>query len=173
MYHQAPLGSVLRELRASEQRAKNEGGRDAFSMSLIKRAGGAIRFTGKWNYADSQLKGDGAARLATDLAGLLADENMSRRAAYLSSGWIDDIPTEQPELLESLLRAQFHRQSSRSQGLTQRIDELATRLASATCDPLAGGVTHSERAQWLTGLIGVAEFLARTGRDDMQQGEQQ
>jgi len=40
-HHQAPLSAVVRELREAEKRAKNEGGRDAFSLTPIKRSGGA------------------------------------------------------------------------------------------------------------------------------------
>ena len=47
-HHQAPLAAVRRELHAAEQRAKNEGGRDAFSITVIKRSGGALRLTAKW-----------------------------------------------------------------------------------------------------------------------------
>ena len=36
-HHQAPLSAVIRELRAAEQRAKNEGGRNAFSITSIKK----------------------------------------------------------------------------------------------------------------------------------------
>src|SRR5690606_30991542 len=39
-HQMAPLGAVMRELRAAERRAKEEGGRNAFSLSLMKRSGG-------------------------------------------------------------------------------------------------------------------------------------
>ena len=47
-HHQAPLAAVLCELRSAEKRAKNEGGRDAFSLTVIKRSGGALVLTAKW-----------------------------------------------------------------------------------------------------------------------------
>ena len=47
-HHQAPLGAVLRELRSAEARAKGPGGRDAFSLTLMKRSGGILQFTDKW-----------------------------------------------------------------------------------------------------------------------------
>ncbi|MFT7931933.1 hypothetical protein ACMYLP_23145, partial [Salmonella enterica subsp. enterica serovar Enteritidis] len=40
--------AVTRELQAAEKRAKEEGGRDAFSLTVVKRAGGALSFTAKW-----------------------------------------------------------------------------------------------------------------------------
>src|SRR5690606_26849886 len=46
-HHQAPLSAVLRELRSAEARAKNEG-RDRFSLTIIKRSGGALHLTEKW-----------------------------------------------------------------------------------------------------------------------------
>ena len=36
-HHKAPLGAVRRGFRRSQQRAKNEGGRDAFSLTIMKR----------------------------------------------------------------------------------------------------------------------------------------
>jgi CRISPR-associated protein Cmr2 len=47
-HHQAPLSAVLRELRLAEQRAKIEGGRNAWSLVFIKRSGGAVNLTAKW-----------------------------------------------------------------------------------------------------------------------------
>jgi len=47
-HHAAPLGAVLRSLRAAEKRAKNQGGRDAFAITLLKRSGGATELTLPW-----------------------------------------------------------------------------------------------------------------------------
>src|SRR5699024_4266176 len=46
-HHKAPLAAVRRELAAAEKRAKMQGQRDAFSITVIKRSGGALYLTDK------------------------------------------------------------------------------------------------------------------------------
>ena len=52
-HHSAPLGAVLRTLREAEKRAKHKGGRDAFSITLVKRGGGASELTLPWRLTDA------------------------------------------------------------------------------------------------------------------------
>ncbi len=146
-HHQAPLGAVMRELRTAEKRAKTEGGRDAFSLTIIKRSGGALYLTAKW--------GEPMALLG-DLRDFLADSDTSRRAVYHSLEWLKDLPDPKgkPEMLESLLAYQLARQSG---GNTQAA-HLAKRLAQLTaCQPKNG-------LNWLENFLTVAEFLARETR---------
>jgi CRISPR-associated protein Cmr2 len=148
-HHQAPLGVVLRELRAAEKRAKAEGGRDAFSITVIKRSGGALCVTEKWGEP---------VMLLDDLRAFLADESTSRRAVYHSLEWLTDLPDPKgkPEMLESLLAFQLARQSAgepkaQAPGLAKR---LATLAATQQKDSL----------KWLEHFLTVAEFLARETR---------
>jgi CRISPR-associated protein Cmr2 len=145
-HHQAPLAAVLRELRAAEKRAKTEGERDAFSITVIKRSGGALRLTAKW--------GEPLALLA-ELRDFLAHEDTSRRAVYHSLEWLKDLPdpAQQPEMLEALLAYQLARQSGndpRAQGLAKRLTELAK--------------AQKDSRRWLANFLTVAEFLARETR---------
>src|SRR5690606_7332961 len=80
-HHQAPLSAVLRELRAAESRAKNDGGRDAFSLTVVKRSGGALTLTEKWGEP---------VRLLQALRDFLADEGVSRRAVYHTLEWLNE-----------------------------------------------------------------------------------
>jgi CRISPR-associated protein Cmr2 len=150
-HHQAPLVAVMRELRAAEQRAKGEGGRDAFSLTIIKRSGGTLQLTVKW--------GEPLA-LLNDLRDFLAAKGTSRRAAYNSLQWLPDIPNprDNHQMVAALLAYQFARQTDneckpRVPGLAQRLAQLASELP-ATADASA----------WLANFIGVAEFLARGTR---------
>ncbi|QXP83822.1 type III-B CRISPR-associated protein Cas10/Cmr2 [Methylococcus sp. Mc7] len=148
-HHQAPLGAVLRELRATERRAKTEGGRDAFSITVIKRSGGALYLTEKWGEP---------VKLLGDLRDFLADEGTSRRAVYNSLEWLTDPPDPKgkPEMLESLLAFQLARQADSD--AKAQAPHLAVRLAKlASAQPKDG-------LKWLKDFLTVAEFLARETR---------
>ena len=150
-HHQAPLAAVRRELAAAEQRAKNEGGRDAFSITIVKRSGGALQLTAKW--------GEPVA-LLNDLRRFLAAEGVSRRAAYHTPQWLDGNELPQPlqgDMLQSLLAYQFDRQA---QGpACAQAAPLARHLTALTLQQPQG-----KQIEWLRHFISVAEFLAREVR---------
>ncbi len=148
-HHQAPLGAVMRELRAAEQRAKNEGGRDAFAITVIKRSGGALYLTAKW--------GEPVALLA-DLITFLRNPGVSRRAVYHSLAWLTDLPVPAGDgaMLESLLAYQLTRQADK--GAKMFAPDLARRLAELTL------TQTGQRLPWLQNFMTVAEFLARETR---------
>lgn len=145
-HHMAPLSAVMRELRSTEKRAKNEGGRDAFSISIIKRSGGSLHLTEKW--------GEPVILLA-ELRNFLANDLVSRRAVYNSLEWLHDLPDVKgkPEMLESLLAYQLSRQSG---GDAKNLSSgLAKRLAIMAAAQTNNGL------KWLENFMNVAEFLAR------------
>lgn len=158
-HHQAPLGAVMRELRAAEKRAKNEGGRDAFSITVIKRSGGALRLTEKWGEPIALLGG---------LIAFLRAEGVSRRAVYNTLEWLHDLPDPKgsPEMLDSLLAYQFDRQieTKKKHEVLERHDVpgLARRLAAVTATQTSDGL------KWLENFLTVAEFLARETRGNDQ-----
>jgi len=156
-HHQAPLAAVMRELRAAEQRAKNEGGRDALSISVIKRSGGMLNVTLKWGEP---------VQLLVALRDFLADPAVSRRAVYNSLEWLKDLPPDAPpEMLETLLAYQLKRQTSSTDAWQYHDGEgLAKRLG-------AEAVNQSERLAWLARFMGVAEFLARETRATAGSGQ--
>ena len=165
-HHQAPLGAVLQELRAAEKRAKNEGGRDAFSITIIKRSGGALYLTEKWGKPVDLLQ---------DLIGFLRADGTSRRAVFNSLEWMRDLPEPtdcaKTEMLESLLAYQLDRQSKGD--ANKQAPDLARRLAELCADQnpptnLNNKPTPEQRRKtrlnWLANFMGVAEFLARETR---------
>lgn len=172
-HHQTPLGRVLRELRSTEKKAKNEGGRDAFSINLLKRSGGAVHLTLPWLQAGDNwptaLKGsltDTPMALLLKLQTLFAG-NTSRRAAYLTQGWLADLPQAEQigmatlqALLTSNLAHQLKRQGGDTAGpLGPILAETACRIAQQRgCEP----------AELVRDLLGVAEFLAREGRSNKE-----
>ncbi|MEF3193263.1 MAG: type III-B CRISPR-associated protein Cas10/Cmr2 [Halothiobacillaceae bacterium] len=149
-HHQAPLSAVLRELRAAEKRAKTEGGRDAFSITVIKRSGGALRLTAKWG---EPLK------LLVKLRDFLAEPAVSRRAVYNSLIWLQDLPADaSADMLGSLLAYQLKQQTAK-ESVWDKHDGpgLAQHLAKLAC-------AREDRLDWLQRFMGVAEFLARETR---------
>jgi CRISPR-associated protein Cmr2 len=150
-HHQAPLGAVMQELRAAEKRAKNEGGRDAFSITVIKRSGGALYLTEKWGEPVD---------LLNKLIGYLRADGTSRRAVYNSLEWMRDLPeptdAENTNMLATLLAYQLDRQAQ-GHAKNDALD-LAQRLAKRCAQQERNGLN------WLANFLGVAEFLARETR---------
>lgn len=148
-HHQAPLAAVRRELEAAEKRAKIEGGRDAFSITVIKRSGGALYLTSKW--------GEPVA-LLDNLRDFLRADGVSRRAVYNTLEWLHDLPEPQGDgaMVASLLGYQMARQAPKA--LEAQARALAARLTG-----LAMKQTR-DRLKWLGNFMSVAEFLARETR---------
>jgi CRISPR-associated protein Cmr2 len=146
-HHQAPLGAVMRELRATEKRAKRDGGRDALAIKVIKRSGGALTLWLKWPEV----------ALLEELVGFLRRESTSRRAVYHSLSWLDDLPdpSTDPALLGALLRYQFERQSK---------GQVPTELPQSLVGWAIRRPTGAKDA--LGALLSVAEFLAREVRSE-------
>ena len=155
-HYQAPLTAVMRELREAEQRAKNEGGRDAFSLTVVKRSGGALQLTAKWGEP---------LELLWEVRKFLASPSVSRRAVYNSLVWLKDLPENaDADMLGSLLGYQFSRQTSvraKDEAGWKRDDVLALARRIAK---LAAAHPAGERRDWLERFLGVAEFLARETR---------
>jgi CRISPR-associated protein Cmr2 len=149
-HHQAPLAMVLRELRAAEQRAKKDGGRDAFSITVIKRSGGILTLTAKWGEPMDVL-------LA--LRNFLAEPAVSRRTVYNSLAWLKDLPSDaSANMLGKLLAYQFKRQTAGETAWHKHNGStLCQRIAALACQ-------EKDRLDWLTRFMGVAEFLAREAR---------
>lgn len=150
-HHQAPLGAVLRELRAAEKRAKEDGGRDAFSLTVIKRSGGALFLTAKW--------GEPLA-LLLKLRDFLADPGVSRRAVFNTAEWLTDLPEPDGnvDMLRSLLAYQLARQADKKARSHHDVAGLARALAQLCAKP------SNQRLAWLAKFMAVAEFLAREVR---------
>lgn len=154
-HHQAPLSAVMRELRMAESRAKNEGGRDAFSITVIKRSGGALKLTEKWGEPVELLEA---------MRDFLTEDNVSRRAVYHTLEWLNEneLPADAFEngMAGTLLNYQLSRQS----GNNTKVPDLANRLIKLALD-----WPQDERIAKLRNFLSIAEFLARetrTGGDE-------
>lgn len=149
-HHQAPLSAVMRELRRAEQRAKQKGHRDAFSITVIKRSGGALYLTEKWGEPVTLLIG---------LRDFLAHDGVSRRAVYHTLEWLDEtwLPASAFDtgLATYLLEYQLKRQTAAAE-----LKPDAVRLARQLTQ-LARGWPVEERVARLRNFLSVAEFLGR------------
>jgi CRISPR-associated protein Cmr2 len=150
-HHQSPLTGVLKSLREAEQRAKNNGGRNAWSLTLLKRSGGQLQVTAKWAHLP----------LFEELRDFLGSAGVSRRAAYNVLDWFADVPGE-PTLIEAMLRFRMQRQSQ-----TRNAREAAVRVAKGLVDAAfdrGGQFSAPEALDWLKSFMLAAEFMAREVR---------
>lgn len=149
-HHQAPLSAVRRELTAAEHRAKEAGGRDAFSIALVKRSGGTTYFTDKWGEPLDLLR---------KLRDFLREPSVSRRAVYNSLEWLQGLPADAGrEMLGELLAYQLRRQTANKSAWDyHNVPGLAQRAATLAASRREGLV-------WLRDLLVTAEFLARETR---------
>lgn len=170
-HHQDPLGKVLRALRKAEKKAKAFSGKDAFSISLLKRSGGASHLTLPW-----RIEGPDSPILALDRLSRVLGSDLSRRATYIASDWIKKLPgvdTMKPadyfDMIRQNLAYQFGRQSEGMRG-----DDWAATVVGA----VEGLFSDAQTGEWssrakeegedprktLTEMLTVAEFLGRKGR---------
>ncbi|MBU2571294.1 MAG: type III-B CRISPR-associated protein Cas10/Cmr2 [Gammaproteobacteria bacterium] len=165
-HHTAPLGQVLKTLRAAEQRAKKQGGRDAFAIDVLKRSGGAVKLTSKWFSNPQQPESllDSPIGQLIRLKQALAEPNMSRRAAYIAQDWLRRLPpdslfSDNPEAYKNLLKQALEYPLIRqNQGVAQYRD-----LAKVMVD-LGMRQNGQSCTDFITHFIGIAEFLARDSR---------
>lgn len=165
-HHTAPLGQVLKTLRAAEQRAKKQGGRNAFAIDLLKRSGGTVKLTCPWfcNPDIPECLLDSPMGQLIGLKEALTDPKLSRRAAYIAQDWLRQLPpesmfTQNPQLYQLLLQKSLEYPLLRqNQGVSQYLD-LAKSLVA-----LGMNVKEQNPVQFITHFIGIAEFLARDSR---------
>lgn len=160
-HHQTPLSAVLTELRRAEQRAKNEGGRDAFSLSMLKRSGGDLRFTAKWDAIEVLMDFgkflSAPKKPRQSASGRMGDEQdqtprspqrgVSRRAVYNSLVWLKDLPNDAgADMLGRLLGYQLKRQASGAPEIYRaQARPLACRLAQLAVEAVKRDTKRKDR----------------------------
>lgn len=168
-HHMAPLGAVLRNLRAAEKEAKMSG-RNAFSLRVLKRSGSPLTLTLPW-WLDRGTHNDVLSTMhaLSALRSLFMDE-MSRRAAYHAVEWIKRFPLLNDEralknLIEQNIRYQFKRKGAEQDDVALEIADVAVREAKRRCklDNNPNELAAKSYAI-LENMLFVAEFLAREDR---------
>lgn len=172
-HHSAPLSMVLRELRASESRAKNtvhgkdaknaDLNRDAFCLRVLKRSGGEVSVTSPWWKVDAQQQPDtaqSALALMKQLAKELALTDFSRGAIYRAQLWFEGL-TDNPsdaqntnwrDQMTNSLAHQFDRQKGNK--------DVARRVVDFVCDVMKP--QHPKTA--IDHFLVTSEFFAREAR---------
>ena len=163
-HHQAPLSHVLRQLNIAEKTAKNhqDGGRNAFCLRIMKRAGGEAGVTSRfWAKADAPpALQDSSLGLLLRFAQTLGESEMSRRVVYNTSEWLAGLPVRGvgmpdatwQEMVTSNLAMQLKRQGG--------VPAHAAELVALACAESSGAAI----AKLLEDLLVSAEFFAREGR---------
>lgn len=160
-HHSAPLGAVLRTLRAAEKRAKGPGGRDAFAITLLKRGGGATELTLPWRL-DAPTLDDSPMQVLAQLTALFAGRDTSRKAAYVTQGWMPHLPAQLGrDALHPLLARNLAYQLARQGTDTAQADDYGHKLATLAVHPR---LADTGPADVITHTLAVAEFLARESR---------
>lgn len=192
-HHTAPLQGVLRVLRAAEKRAKTYG-RNAFSIALMKRAGGLTHYTASWGFGGSQDESVAnprdvpyaPARWAAATANLrtpmgllfqlrdtLADPYVSRRAAYNIVTWLPDLPEfpgkdlhekDLQAMLTTSIAWQLGRQGVKPPEAASALADGLVASAFNQCRPRRPSETWRPVTAHLKEMLLVGEFLAREGR---------
>ena len=171
-HHMAPLSAVLKSLRETEQDAKNKGGRNAFSIRVIKRAGGRVDLTLPWWIGEGSDAVSTMHALQTLRVAIASD--LSRRAAYHADEWVRRFPLlETQDALQELIACNLQYQFQRKlrpggegrKGDAERIAQLAVREAQRRLDraPTKGGLAGAAY-EVVQGLLFTGEFLARESR---------
>ena len=154
-HHRVPLGRVIAALHSAENRAKNDGGRDAFCITVMKRSGGIHHFVGKWGLEIPWSKSDMG--LLFELRKVFA-KDISRRTAYILEDVLLHLPVG---ALAGVLRYQFGRQFKEPD---TKLGDLPERLAEAARKRDGADTTGRTGHAWLHTLMLISEFLAREGR---------
>lgn len=165
-HHTAPLGMVLRELRAAEVTAKNtqrgEADRDAFCLRVLKRGGGEVGVISPWWDVDAEKRPNtarSALALMKKVADHLAGTDFSRGAIYRAQLWFEGL-TEAPtsetphwrEQMAETLAAQFERQKGHR--------DLAREVVDFVCDVMR----PEEPKTAIENFLVTCEFFAREAR---------
>ncbi|HWP84873.1 MAG TPA: type III-B CRISPR-associated protein Cas10/Cmr2 [Terriglobia bacterium] len=182
-HHMAPLGAVLRNLHDAEKCAKQKGGRNAFSIRVLKRSGSAVELTLPW-WLPNATPPDPAKPSLSPMHALetlrkAIAGDLSRRVAYHVEEWIRGFPLlERDDELQALiarnLEYQFKRKSERKDSKDAKISpEQANNIASIAVQEArrrlegtndARGKLACEAYDVLRGILFTAEFLAREAR---------
>jgi CRISPR-associated protein Cmr2 len=172
-HHSAPLGLVLRELRAAESRAKNtvrgknakgdDINRDAFCLRLLKRSGGEVNITSPWWPLQANLQPDttqSALALMKQLAGQLALTDFSRGAIYRAQMWFEGLTDEAGDVKNPVWRDQMTTSLAHQFSRQKGDPAVARRVINFVCDVMQP--QHPRTA--IDNFLVTSEFFARETR---------
>ena len=155
VHHSYDLRKALDEAREAEEMAKNKYGRNAFCISLNKRAGGTVEFGTKWYFEDDDYFE--SIPLIEMLVDAFGKDELSPRFAYdlqreATGVDAESIPIEvkEKEMKRLFLR---HMKRKESEGTRKKAEDLASGLARL--------IKNGVRMQDISRLLIITTFLAR------------
>ncbi len=173
-HHSAPLGMVLRELRAAESRAKNtvrgknargdDLNRDAFCLRVLKRGGGEVSVTSPWwpvNVANQQPDpSQSALSLMKELAQQLALTDFSRGAIYRAQLWFEGLTDDAGDAKTPAWRDQMTSSLAHQFSRQKGDPAVARQVVNFVCDVMQA--QHPRTA--IDSFLVTSEFFARETR---------
>jgi CRISPR-associated protein Cmr2 len=173
-HHSAPLGMVLRELRAAESRAKNtprgkngkgeDTNRDAFCLRVLKRGGGEVNVTSPWWPVNATTQqpdtSQSALALMKQLAEQLALTDFSRGAIYKAQLWFEGLTDDAQDAKSAVWRAQISTSLAYQFKRQKGSAELARQVVDFVCDVMHPA--HPKTA--IENFLVTSEFFAREAR---------
>ncbi|GAK51211.1 CRISPR-associated protein, Crm2 family [Candidatus Moduliflexus flocculans] len=165
-YYKTPLSLVLQRARQMEKKAKHDGGRDAFGISLMKHSGDAGEVVAKWYYSDFPAA-HGTIAIVEELIELFREGKLSPKFLYTLRAEFDRFADENgivnanSELMRyELRRILLHSGKEANSGKQEQkqIEELSERLF--TLFEYLG-----QRLTPFVSLFGITKFLAQEVKD--------
>lgn len=177
-HHSAPLGMVLRELRAAESRAKNTArgkdgkgddiNRDAFCLRVLKRGGGEVNVTSPWWPVQTDQQPDtsqSALALMKQLTTQLALTDFSRGAIYRAQLWFEGLTDEPADCQNKTWRDQMtHSLAYQFKRQTKEEKELVGNLAHAVVNFVCDVMKPEHPKAAIDDFLVTSEFFAREAR---------
>lgn len=159
-HHQAPLQRVLGELRDAERAAK-AGGRNTLALRVLRRSGAPATAVASWG-EDGGVSVPSPISVLLALVSTLADEHVSRRAAYHLGAWLQMAPGRWDDGMLAAAVARQLRRQDRARGRVAEGRAAAHRQLAGDLETVTA--THERQGAAAWNLVQVAELLARQGR---------
>jgi len=172
-HHSAPLGMVLRELRAAESRAKNtirgkdgkgdDINRDAFCLRVLKRGGGEVNVTSPWWPVRNDQQPDtsqSALALMKQLAEQLALTDFSRGAIYRAQLWFEGLTDNASDVQKPAWRDQMTTSLAHQFSRQKGNKEVARRVVDFVCNVMK----PQQPKTAIDNFLVTSEFFAREAR---------
>lgn len=122
-HYKTPLREVIKQARRMEEIAKDEGGRDAFAIALLKHSGETRQAVFKWKYGWTG--NEGTAGFLKELTRAIRDDRFSDRFTY-------HLKNEFGRLFDSHRRAGLNDLEELLRGETKRLLTRSCKLPSRT-----------------------------------------
>jgi CRISPR-associated protein Cmr2 len=176
-HYMNPLDLTLNAVRAAEKAAKNQQGRNAFSITFLKRSGEEMQAGAKWFYKDNPETIKDTLEVLQKFQDHFASDRISSKFPYILRQEAETLsPLKNKDINEAELRRLLHRQQGKRKLSEDEERELAPKLADLACElaDLVDKADHDETTQNHEGklrtfadLLVFARFLATAeGEED-------